>query len=745
MSWFQRLTGRARNTDVGHPMATSMFGQTAGSVVQNPEMLWNPGTGGTGGLKAHLAKHPTLFTDVVIVLNRQDRARTLNVNGEPWVARVRRAFRAAWSLQPGRPDVRLNVRLVTDGAELGEFELDPGQFVTVVAPYLWAGATSRSRAVAHVELRTVGAPDVSLGTLYDDQLGVSIGGHSLDTIALPRIDVPAVLLVSRTLDGDALEFALRDSVQGDFALSEETSGATAVLRLSTPSGETLTLCIRPVDESQVDESKSFLSSFSRQDLQERIDALDKARTARDTVRSNTTVDRVLLRPSGAWVERMHRMPRVQIGEPTDVVLTGFPADLDPRRIQLTADTAGVTIKSFVYEVGTSDDWSDLTRIQDVLATFDGLENDFRTLVDASSTQSSLVFRASPSGRSGSNSRTGGLSRLRGAYDAKVRQLREEGARLEDELHELLVRAESTVGTGPRLRVHFTSTERVVRLRARYASSQVTWDLSYDVDLSSDDGESVAISLLGQIAQTTQDDWRNVQLSVELGEPEPRLAPPASSWPIAQNAESVTDWMVPVVSEDSDQVFEIPGRHDLRWGEPLRLTLKAWITSCNMLFVANPRIDPRVFQMAEITAWSGPPLPPGPSRVLVDDELVGHGHLSAIEPGERCRVGLGAAKGFVVARRRIEQDGHHPGSVVYETKVRSVRSEPVHLEVFEDVPFVDKTDEPTLATHARGAEVVISNRRLTFRALLTASDPVTLDFGFMLPGQGAGLEMADTAQ
>jgi hypothetical protein len=726
--------------DVGHPMATSVFGQTLGSLVQSPELLWNPGTGGIGGLKAHLRKHPMLFTDVVIILNRQDRAQTLNVNGEPWVARIRRAFRAAWSLQPGRPDVRLNVRVVTDGAELGEFELEPGQFVTVLAPYLWAGPTSRSRAVAQLDLRTAGAPDVAIGTLYDDQLGVSIGGHALDTLALPGVDIPALLLVSRTLDGDALEFALRDGVQAGFTLAEETSGEAVVLRLATPSGTTLTLCIGPVGETQTKDSESFLSSFSREDLEARIGKLDKARTARDTVRSNTTVDRVLLRPSGAWVERLHRMPRVEKGELTDVILTGFPADLDPNRIQVTPDTPGVTIESFVYETGTSDDWSDLTRIQDVMATFDALEQDFRTLVDASATQSSLVFRASPSTRSGSNSRTGGLSRLRGAYDARLRQLREEGARLEDELHELLVRAETTVGTGPRLRVHFTSTERVVRLRARYASSQVTWDLSYDVNLSSDDPESVAISLLGQIAQTTQDDWRNVQLAVELGEPEPRLAPPPSSWPIATDADNVTDWMVPVVSEDSDQVFDIPGRHDLRWGEPLRLTLKAWITGCNMLFVVNPRVDPRVFQMAEVSSWTGPPLPPGPCRVLVDDEMVGHGHLQAIEPGERCRVGLGAAKGFVVSRRRLEQDGHHPGTVTYETKVRSNRSEPVRMEVFEDVPFTEKTDEATLATHAKGAEVVITNRRLTFRALVTKSDPLTLDFGFMLPGQGPGLQL-----
>jgi hypothetical protein len=64
----------------------------------------------------------------------------------------------------------------------------------------------------------------------------------------------------------------------------------------------------------------------------------------------------------------------------------------------------------------------------------------------------------------SSSRTGGLSRARGAYEARVRQLGEEGARLEDELHELLVRAEATVGTGPRLRVRFTSAERIVLLR-----------------------------------------------------------------------------------------------------------------------------------------------------------------------------------------------------------------------------------------------------------------------------------------
>jgi hypothetical protein len=230
--------------------------------------------------------------------------------------------------------------------------------------------------------------------------------------------------------------------------------------------------------------------------------------------------------------------------------------------------------------------------------------------------------------------------------------------------------------------------------------------------------------------------------VELGDPEPRLAPPSSSWPIATQAYSVNDWMVPVVSEGSEQVVEIPCRHDLRWGEPLRLTLTAWLTTCRMVFVANPRSDPAVFQVAEVVAWPGPPLPPGPACVMVDDALVGRGHLSAIEAGESWRVGVGAARGFVVFRRLIEQGGVQPSTVMYEAKVRSTRNEPVRLEVFEDVPFVEKTDESTLATHARGAEVGITNRRLTFRALLTSSDAVSLDFGFMLPVQDAGLHMYD---
>ncbi|MFT6231033.1 MAG: hypothetical protein ACJAZO_001539 [Myxococcota bacterium] len=185
-----------------------MFGEAPKSFVHSPELLWSAGPGGLGGLKEHLGKNPTLFTDVLLVLNRQDRAQTLNVTGEPWVAGVRRVFRAAWSLQPGRPEVRLNVRVVTDGGELGGFQLEPGQLVTVVGPYLWAGATSRSRAIAKVSLRTEGVPDVSLGNIYDDQLGVSIGGHPIDTAALPAVDVPALLLVARTLDGDTLAFTL---------------------------------------------------------------------------------------------------------------------------------------------------------------------------------------------------------------------------------------------------------------------------------------------------------------------------------------------------------------------------------------------------------------------------------------------------------------------------------------------------------------------------------------------------------
>ncbi|MFT6144646.1 MAG: hypothetical protein ACJAZO_001538 [Myxococcota bacterium] len=53
------------------------------------------------------------------------------------------------------------------------------------------------------------------------------------------------------------------------------------------------------------------------------------------------------------------MPRFEKAGSTTVILSGLPADLDQSRIQLAPDTPGVTIESFAYEVGTSDDWTDL--------------------------------------------------------------------------------------------------------------------------------------------------------------------------------------------------------------------------------------------------------------------------------------------------------------------------------------------------------------------------------------------------
>ena len=189
-----------------------MRSRAAGDLVRYPDFLWSPTPYWTArsGLDAHFRElaerlDGAVYSDVLVVLNRDDHARTRESWLESWDRAARSELAECWTriidsegwalAMPGR-DFHLEV-LCDGDPRVGFLGLDPGEFVTGMLPNLYLGPDSGSAPLVEVFARTADAAFRSLGTMYTDQLAFSVGAHGLDNGRVDSLGDSAVYTVHR--------------------------------------------------------------------------------------------------------------------------------------------------------------------------------------------------------------------------------------------------------------------------------------------------------------------------------------------------------------------------------------------------------------------------------------------------------------------------------------------------------------------------------------------------------------------
>ena len=229
---------------------------TAEDFVSDPGLLWSTQTflARKGGLEAHLraerADGVAGFSDMLVIINADDRRRSLRQLSEPWAGQAAyllgqrfRTFCDANDFHRLFPQRPMGVRVVEDGGlSMGgeSLGLARGEFVTGLLPNFYGGAQATSRPIVGFHLNIPGAWTGyrEVGRLYSDQVLFTLGSHWLDNYRHPRLQLPALYRLQQFADGSFIHIVNPEAMP-DLQIVEQQSNGATVITLQHVSGVAL--------------------------------------------------------------------------------------------------------------------------------------------------------------------------------------------------------------------------------------------------------------------------------------------------------------------------------------------------------------------------------------------------------------------------------------------------------------------------------------------------------------------------
>jgi uncharacterized protein (TIGR02231 family) len=206
-------------------------------------------------------------------------------------------------------------------------------------------------------------------------------------------------------------------------------------------------------------------------------------------------------------------------------------------------------------------------------------------------------------------------------------------------------------------------------------SGASWRPFYDLNLTREGGNALALGRSVLVTQYTGEDWSDVALTLSSSAPSQQAAP-STLWPelrsigpeveaadMTRKAVSEDALMGAVVAEAAPApitaaagvegdtvVYRYPTPVTVATGaEDLRLALDSLSFTPVVKAMAVPRLDRTAFVMASFTNASDEPLLPGEAMLYREGVLVGTTHLDVIAPGVETDVAFGALETLRIKR------------------------------------------------------------------------------------------------
>jgi uncharacterized protein (TIGR02231 family) len=305
------------------------------------------------------------------------------------------------------------------------------------------------------------------------------------------------------------------------------------------------------------------------------------------------------------------------------------------------------------------------------------------------------------------------------------------------------------------------------LRVSYAVRGARWSPIYDARLDTGkdtgkDGRKPVVELVrrAEIAQTTGEDWQDVQLAVSTARtakggsapelrplivryPLPRptfsraresaVAPPGAA-PAPKAADgaaeldkndirglAVEEQEAAADTQGFQVVYRIPGRVSISASEGVKnFRISSATMMPDLLLRAVPAVDATAFLEADFKHTEDAPLLPGPVAIYRDETYVGRGQIAMTAKDETVRLGFGADDSVKIARSTVRQLEGSAGILnsarterrEYKTSIRNGHDMPVRIVVEDQVPVseIDEVKVELLPVTTPPTEKSVRNRR-----------------------------------
>jgi len=244
-----------------------------GDFVEDPGLLWytSPYVKKRTGLGTHIAAEQgegvANFTDVLLILSREDYARVGEGGAEPWIQKASRAMAQEFENFCRREQFsrlyshrQLGFRILCDGStEMGgqSLNLGPGEFVSGLLPNMYTGPVAGSFPVigVHVNLPGVWEGYQEVGRLHNDQILFTLGSNWLDNFCHPSLKEAALYRLQQYPDGSFVHIVNPD-LQDRYQVTSVQQGGTNVLTLATRDGQPLAYLVLAVIDPPADAPSS---------------------------------------------------------------------------------------------------------------------------------------------------------------------------------------------------------------------------------------------------------------------------------------------------------------------------------------------------------------------------------------------------------------------------------------------------------------------------------------------------------
>ncbi len=275
----------------------------------------------------------------------------------------------------------------------------------------------------------------------------------------------------------------------------------------------------------------------------------------------------------------------------------------------------------------------------------------------------------------------------------------------------------------------------LNIELTYMVAQARWSALYDLRFEETQEPVVQVGYLGQVTQSTGEDWLNVALTLSTARPAlTTVKPELKPWyiqevlpPMKRQAQSRAMFAagaplpapaiqaeqavgaIPDAEPQSFQALDVPEAAVESRGatvtfklaqpvavpsdnSPHKVNIAAVSLTPKLDYLSVPKLAEAVYRRATLTNRSEYLLLPGQANLFVDGDFIGTLTLDRVAPNEEFDLALGVDERVVVMRelKAREVDKKLIGDrrrirVAYEIEVRNLRDRAIDLEIRDQLP------------------------------------------------------------
>jgi uncharacterized protein (TIGR02231 family) len=176
-------------------------------------------------------------------------------------------------------------------------------------------------------------------------------------------------------------------------------------------------------------------------------------------------------------------------------------------------------------------------------------------------------------------------------------------------------------------------------------------------------------------------------------------------------------------------------------KPYMVDIATYNLDATYSYVAVPKLDKSVFLVAKISGWEKLSLMDGPMNVYFNNTYVGQSAINTRYVEDTLELSLGRDNQILVTRTKKEDMGSkkmlgstRKESFKYEIIVKNNKSQPINIEIQDQLPVALESDIIVDAENISGATQDASSGKLVWKANLAAgaSSTYTLAFSVKYP-------------